>query len=102
MATITERYKQALKDLNRLEEIHDNPPYDMTGGWVEGEKLTALLASPSKKKALEIIESLIEHSAYSGFEGGPRDSSKSPIFENSEVSEIYARYGLDAEDYELS
>jgi hypothetical protein len=80
-------YNQARKDYEFLVAHHGGHAADLTGGWVEGDKLFDLLENPTKKEAAFIYESLITYSGEAGFEGGvPVDSG------NDEVLAVYERH----------
>lgn len=51
-------YEQALSDRDYLFDVY-GPAADMTGGWVEGEKLQKLLERPTKAAARDILSDLI-------------------------------------------
>lgn len=83
-------YEEYKKDYEFLVSHHGGHAEDLTGGWVEGDKLFQLLENPTKKEAGNIYWSLITYSATAGFEG-----SVQPDRYNDEVKALYEKYGID-------
>lgn len=92
---INEKYTQAQADYDYLIEHHKTEPYDITGGFGEGDFYKKLLRSPTKKVAYEHYVTLIQYSADSGFENLNNDYRKSPDLKDPKTLEIYDRYDCD-------
>ena len=88
---MTKRYKQAREDYEFLVKHHEIDVYDLTGGFVLEDHCFTLLKNPTKTKAAELYEDLIEYSSYAGF---GLDDRIAPDLDNEQVREIYERYGL--------
>lgn len=98
MATITERYNQAREDYEFLVSHHAAEVNDITGRFGEGEEFKNFLRLPTKKKAAELYEALIAHSAISGFESKSGNNRGAvPDVYNDRVQEIYVRHCLEDE-----
>lgn len=91
---IKDRYNQARKDFEYLIAHHEGYPYDMTGGFVEGDKFIDLMKNPTKANASYIYESLIEYSGQVGFEKSGEITVK-PDMDDDEVCAIYERHFVD-------
>ena len=86
---MTKRYKQAREDYEFLVAHHGCDVYDLTGGFVLDDHCFELLKSPTKTKAAELYEQLIEYSSYAGF---GLDERIEPDLSDERVSEIYTRH----------
>src|SRR5690606_6172713 len=96
MKTISEKYKQARKDFDWLVENY-GVTYDLTGGYVEGDKFMFLLQNPTKKKAFELYVDLIQYGFQHGevyrYEAG-FSGIDVHIDDDPKVGEIYNRWIL--------
>ena len=92
---IKEKYIKAQADYEYLLEHHKTEPYDITGGFCEGDFYKELLRNPTKNLAYKHYVTLIEYSADAGFENINNDSRKSPDLKDQRTLEIYDRYNCD-------
>lgn len=91
MATITERHQQALKDVATLQrELGD--VYDYCGGWCNNDVLNSMLETPSKKNALNHLESLIARYFEVGVLVGSNADCGDIDTKNPDIYEIGKRY----------
>lgn len=79
-------YASSLSDFIRLREIANGYPYD--GGAILEEVAEALLLYPTKKRARDCLNSLINHYYRRG------DAQGHSLTEHSEAREIFRRHGL--------
>jgi hypothetical protein len=92
MATITERHKQALKDVKTL-QAEVGEVYDYCGAWCNNDVLDDMLKDPTKKNSLYHLESLISRYFNDGVSVGNNADCGDINTEHPDVYEIGKRYG---------
>lgn len=90
--TTEQRYNQAKKDYYELIRINGGYPWDLTGGFGDGEAFEDLMKNPNKENAASYYERLIAYSAGSGFENNVNANATQPRLENKRVMAIYKKY----------
>jgi hypothetical protein len=88
-------YKGAREDYEYLVEHHKSSPYDLTGGYVDGEEYEELLKNPTKENAKWHYLQLINYSSTSGFEGWYDAEAYAPDTEDRKTMRIYKKYGCE-------
>ena len=83
-------YEQVLADRDYLFDTY-GPAADMTGGWVEGEYLQALLRKPTKSEAKRILCGLICYWFETGYDQAG-DTICAPDMTDPILQEIAARH----------
>ena len=95
MATISERHKQALKDVSTLNRVCGEV-YDYCGAWCNNDVLSDLLKDPSKKNATIHLESLIFRYFDTGVDNEISSSNRTNDIDTKDpdVYRIGKRYGF--------
>jgi hypothetical protein len=99
MPTISERYKQAILDLEKLKEIgirdyEEEDPDDFCGGFCNNDMYDLLLMNPTKKNALSQLEMLIAYYFNRGFCNSNGFDLRPVDIKDHEIYEIGKRYGI--------